>query len=105
MKIEFVNGVPNCDGSWNIRRVEHRGCIVSSNGTFAPAGTTDFEYKKDKIIVKERRTNHILIVKQPTLAKTALVLLHELCHWFVHKVFGRNLKAKKKWHKRIDDYL
>lgn len=105
MKVEFVDGVPDPNKRWNIRRVEHKGCIVSSNGTFAPKGSTDFEYKKDKVVVTSREENHITVVRQPTRLKTAFILFHETCHWLVHVIFGRWLKVKRWLHRKIDKYL
>lgn len=104
MKIEFVDGTLSTAGS-NFRWMKYDGRRIAADGVFSPAGSTDIEYKKDKTIITEHKKNHILVVKQPTLTKTAFVLFHELCHWLVHRWFKHNYLARKKWHKRIDDYL
>lgn len=105
MKIEFVDGESSYDGEWNTRKVWWHGRWCRTMGTFHPAGATDTEFKKGGQFMQKYKKNHITVVKQPTLHKTAKILFHELCHWLVHLVFRHNYLIQRKWHSKIDKYL
>ena len=48
-------------------------------------------------------TNEIIIVRQHHLLRTAYLLLHELGHWMIHIIFGKNEKKEDRIAKRYDD--
>ena len=105
MKINLVDGEPSQSGKDNIRLVWYRWQVWSTRGTFIPAGNFDIECKEDKKVTTQDDKDRIIVVRQPTKLKTAFILFHELCHWFVHLIFRHNCLARRKWHDKIDKYL
>lgn len=105
MKINFITGELAPDGKWNVRHVWHKGRRIRSEGTYLPAGCSEIEFKENKEIRRTYKENHITIVKQPNILRTIFILMHELSHWAVDKVYRKNYLARKKWHKKIDDHL